>query len=178
MADVVIVVDMLRGFLEEGRALDCGPTARAIVPNVRRLLEAERLRGSHLIFLADTHDPDDKEFAVFPPHCVRGTEETEVTPELAGLATEIIPKRRYSGFFGTNLDARLRELAPAKITVCGICTDICVMHTVADARNRDYPVEVPVDCVATFDEEAHRCALQHMERVLGAKLVRAASESG
>jgi len=171
MADVVIVVDMLRGFLEEGRALDCGPTARAIVPNVRRLLEAERLRGSHLIFLADTHDPDDKEFAVFPPHCVRSTEETEVTPELAGLATEIIPKRRYSGFFGTNLDARLRELAPAKITVCGICTDICVMHTVADARNRDYPVEVPVDCVATFDEEAHRCALQHMERVLGAKLV-------
>ena len=171
MADVVIVVDMLRGFLEEGRALDCGPTARAIVPNVRRLLEAERLRGSHLIFLADTHDPDDKEFAVFPPHCVRSTEETEVTPELAGLATEIIPKRRYSGFFGTNLDARLRELAPSKITVCGICTDICVMHTVADARNRDYPVEVPVDCVATFDEEAHRCALQHMERVLGVKLV-------
>ena len=171
MADVVIVVDMLRGFLEEGRALDCGPTARAIVPNVRRLLEAERLRGSHLIFLADTHDPDDKEFAVFPPHCVRSTEETEVTPELAGLATEIIPKRRYSGFFGTNLDARLRELAPSKITVCGICTDICVMHTVADARNRDYPVEVPVNCVATFDEEAHRCALQHMERVLGAKLV-------
>ena len=178
MADVVIVVDMLRGFLEEGRALDCGPTARAIVPNVRRLLEAERLRGSHLIFLADTHDPDDKEFAVFPPHCVRGTEETEVTPELAGLATEIIPKRRYSGFFGTNLDARLRELAPSMFTVCGICTDICVMHTVADARNRDYPVVVPVDCVATFDEEAHRCALQHMERVLGAKLVRAASESG
>jgi nicotinamidase-related amidase len=178
MADVVIVVDMLRGFLEEGRALDCGASARAIVPNVRRLLEAQQRRGSHLIFLADTHDPDDKEFDMFPPHCVRGTEETEVTPELAPFATEIIPKRRYSGFFGTNLDARLRDLAPAKITVCGICTDICVMHTVADARNRDYPVEVPVDCVATFDEEAHRCALQHMERVLGAKLVRAASESG
>ncbi|HJW88491.1 MAG TPA: isochorismatase family protein [Dehalococcoidia bacterium] len=54
----------------------------------------------------------------------------------------------------------------------GDCTDICVMHTVADARNRDYPVEVPVDCVATFNEENHRFALDHMEKILGAKLVR------
>jgi nicotinamidase/pyrazinamidase len=44
------------------------------------------------------------------------------------------------------------------------------MHTVADARNRDYAVEVPVDCVASFDAEAHRWALKHMEKVLGAKL--------
>ena len=45
------------------------------------------------------------------------------------------------------------------------------MHTAADARNRDYVVEVPTDCVATFDLEAHRYALQHMEKILGAKLV-------
>jgi nicotinamidase-related amidase len=44
------------------------------------------------------------------------------------------------------------------------------MHTVADARNRDYIVEVPVDCVASPDEEAHRFALDHMEKVLGARL--------
>ncbi len=171
MSNVVIVVDMLRGFLDEGRPLDCGPTARAIIPNVRRLVEDELRRGSHVIFLADTHDPDDKEFAMFPPHCVRGTRETEITPALADLAKEIIPKRRYSGFFGTNLEQRLRELAPEEIIVCGICTDICVMHTVADARNRDYAVEVPLDCVATFDQEAHRCALQHMEKVLGARVI-------
>ena len=45
------------------------------------------------------------------------------------------------------------------------------MHTTADARNRDYPVEIPVDCVASPDEAAHRFALEHMDRVLGAKLV-------
>ena len=49
-------------------------------------------------------------------------------------------------------------------------TNICVMHTVADARNRDYHVEVPVDCVASPDEMAHRFALEHMEKVLGARL--------
>jgi nicotinamidase/pyrazinamidase len=46
------------------------------------------------------------------------------------------------------------------------------MHTVADARNRDYPVEVPVDCVASFDEEAHKWALRHMEKILGARLIK------
>jgi nicotinamidase-related amidase len=46
------------------------------------------------------------------------------------------------------------------------------MHTVADARNRDYQVEVPVDCVASFDEKEHRWALKHMEKVLGARLTR------
>ena len=53
-----------------------------------------------------------------------------------------------------------------------MCTDICIMHTAADARNRDYQVEVPVNCVATFDERMHQFALEHMEKVLGAKLVK------
>ena len=44
------------------------------------------------------------------------------------------------------------------------------MHTAADARNRDYPVEIPVDCVASFDEEAHRYALDHARNILGVKL--------
>jgi len=56
--------------------------------------------------------------------------------------------------------------------VCGVCTDICVMHTVGDARDRDYEVEVPANCVATFNPKAHRFALEHMEKILGAKVVR------
>ena len=56
--------------------------------------------------------------------------------------------------------------------MCGVLTDICVMHTTADARNRDYEVEIPVGCVASPDEEAHRFALEHMDKVLGAKLIK------
>jgi nicotinamidase-related amidase len=44
------------------------------------------------------------------------------------------------------------------------------MHTVADARNRDYWVEVPIDCVAALDDETQRFAITHIEKVLGAKL--------
>jgi len=170
MANAVLVIDMLRGFLEEGYPLYCGAKARDIIPNIQRLLERELAGGAKVFFICDDHDPDDLEFKVFPPHCIEGTVEAEVIPELAKYPGEVIPKKRYSGFFGTALKAKLRELRPEKIIVCGVCTDICVMHTVADARNRDYQVEVPVDCVASFDEEAHRFALAHMEKVLGAKL--------
>lgn len=55
--------------------------------------------------------------------------------------------------------------------ICGVCTDICVMHTTSDARNRDYAVEIPEDCVASFDGDAHRWALGHITRILGAQVV-------
>jgi nicotinamidase-related amidase len=172
MPDAVLVVDMLRGFLEEGHNLYCGEGARSIIPNVRSLIEQEQARGSQVFFICDTHDPDDLEFQTFPIHCVRGTEEAEVIPELAGYSGETIPKRRYSAFYDTDLGQRLASLRPDKVVVCGVCTDICVMYTTSDARNRDYRVEVPVDCVASFDPEAHRQALDHMENILGATLLK------
>ncbi len=170
MANVVLVVDMVRGFCEKGRSLYVGPTIREIIPRIQKLLRQEKAKGSQIIFLCDTHDPDDLEFEMFPPHCIRGTEEPEVIPELQEFAEEIIPKRRYSAFFETNLGERLKELNPDKIIVVGDCTDICVMYTVADARNRDYAVEVPADCVATFDPEGHKFALRQIKTVLGAEV--------
>ena len=175
MGNALLVVDTLVGFLEAGHNLYCGDEARDIIPNVKRLIEAEQAKGSKVFFICDTHDPDDLEFKMFPVHCVRGTEEAQVIPELKGYEGEVIPKRRYSAFFETDLEQRLDRLKPEKIIICGVCTDICVMHTASDARNRDYEVEIPADCVATFDPEAHRYALQHMEKILGAKLVKTAA---
>jgi nicotinamidase/pyrazinamidase len=172
MANVVLVVDMLRGFLEEGNPLYIGTKARRIIPHIQRLLEEELAQNSKIFFICDRHDPNDAEFKMFPPHCIAGTAETEVIPELAKFSGEILPKRRYSAFFDTDLEAKLKELKPEKLIVCGVLTNICVLHTVADARNRDYEVEVPLDCVASPDEAMHEFALEHMEKVLGAKLTR------
>ncbi|MFC1593027.1 isochorismatase family protein [Candidatus Omnitrophota bacterium] len=171
MANVILVVDMLRGFLEKGSPAYCGANARRIIPNVQGLLERELALGSKIFFICDHHDPDDLEFKMFPPHCITGTAEVEVIPELAQYHVEVIFKRRYSAFFDTQLEEKLGELKPEKLIVCGVCTNICVLHTVANARNRDWEVEVPVDCVASFDEKAHYFALEHMGKVLGAKLV-------
>jgi nicotinate phosphoribosyltransferase len=176
MANAVLVIDMLRGFMEPGNPLYCGDRARRIIPNIRHLLETEIARGAKIFFICDNHDKDDLEFKMFPPHCIAGTPEAEVIPELAEYPGEIIPKKRYSAFYGTDLEARLNKLKPEKIIVCGVCTDICVCHTVGDARNRNYEVEVPVEGVASFDEKAHSFALEHMEKVLGAELTSTAAK--
>ena len=170
MANVVLVTDMVAGFMVAGHNLYCGDEARGIIPNVQRLIEAELAAGGSVIFVCDTHDPDDLEFEMFPVHCVRGTTEAEVIAELSGYEGVRLPKRRYSAFFDTELAGLLEELMPDRVIICGVCTDICVMHTAADARNRDYAVDIPTDCVASFDAAAHENALRHMETILGARL--------
>jgi nicotinate phosphoribosyltransferase len=170
MANVVLVSDMLKGFLEEGYPLYCGENARRIIPNIQRLLERELAKGSKVFFLSDHHAPDDPEFKMFPPHAIEGTAETEVIPELAKYKGEVIPKKTYSSFFGTPLEEKLKKLKPEKVIVCGVCTHICVLYAVSDARIRGYEVEVPVDCVASFDEKSHQFGLDYIKNTLGAKL--------
>ena len=176
MSNVTIVVDVLNGFTREGNL--ASPRCLDAIPRIHRVID-ERLRaGDQLIFLADTHDPNDKEFEIFPVHCVRGTHESEVVDELQKYlaGARLIRKRRYSGFFDTDLDAILRQLRPDQVTVIGVCTDICVLHTVADLRNRDYRVVVPAEAVATFDapghpgDEVQGWALGHMRGILGATI--------
>ena len=173
MPNLVLVIDMVKGFLEPGHNLYCGDDAREIIPKVHSLLRHEQSLGSQVLFVSDHHDPDDLEFQIFPVHCVKGTEEPDVIPELAEFVTgdNVVPKNRYSGFFNTDLALRMENINPDKVIICGVCTDICVMHTASDARNRDYAVEVPADCVATFDPGAHAWALSHLQKILGAAVV-------
>jgi len=170
MARAVIVSDMLRGFMEEGYPLYCGARARHIIPNIQKLLEQELAKGSKIFYLCDQHDKDDPEFAMFPPHAIESTIESEIIPELSKYAGKIIPKKTYSLFYGTTLEQELKELKPETVVICGVCTHICILHGVSEARVRHYAVEVPVDCVGDFDEKAHVWALDYIEKVLGAKL--------
>lgn len=177
MPNVTIVVDVLNGFCKQGNL--ASPRCDAAIPRIREVIEQRRQAGDHLIFLADTHDPNDREFEVFAVHCVRGTAESEVVPELQPLLHDatLIRKRRYSGFFETDLEAQLRAAQPEQVTVVGVCTDICVLHTVADLRNRDYRVIVPASAVETFDgpghpgDEVQRWSLAHLSGVLGAHVL-------
>jgi nicotinamidase-related amidase len=62
------------------------------------------------VYLTDDHLADDAKFKLFPPHAVHATAGAEIIPQLAPRPDELrIPKRRYSGFFGTDLDITLRE---------------------------------------------------------------------
>ena len=168
IADVkraLVVVDMIEDFVREGGALYCGPSMAKIVPVIQRELVRARASGEPVVYLTDNHLPNDAEFAMFPPHALVGTKGAEVVPELAPANGDVvITKRRYSGFFGTDLDITLRER--------GVDTNICVLYTAADARNLGYAVEVLQDAVTSFDEEAHRDALRELEKTLGATILR------
>lgn len=181
MPDVTIVVDVLNGFCRQGNL--ASPRCADAIPRIRQIVQERRAAGDQLVFLADTHDPDDREFEIFPVHCVRGTPEADVVDELTPFLHDatLIRKRRYSGFFETNLDQVLTQAAPRQVTVVGVCTDICVLHTVADLRNRDFSVVVPAAGVATFDASGHpgdltqRYALDHIRGILGARVIEGGS---
>lgn len=170
--EALLVIDMLHDFIALDGALTCGPAGEAIVPAVRQAIEDRRAAGDAVIYLCDSHRPDDAEFAMFPPHCLTDTEGARIIPELAPSAGDIrIAKRRYSGFFGTDLDITLREKGVTHIRLTGVCTNICVLYTAADARNLGYEVTVDSRCVASFDEAAHRWALAEMKSTLGCTVI-------
>jgi nicotinamidase-related amidase len=165
----LIVVDMLNDFIDEKGALYCGPTARNIVPFLQQRLEAHRKAGNLVVFLQDAHAEDDLEFEKFPKHCVAGTWGNRIIDELAPTNGEpVLAKTRYSGFYGTDLEKVLARYGPDEVEVVGVCTSICVMDTVGGLANRDYRTTVPAAGVADFDADAHRFALQRMQRLYGA----------
>lgn len=180
MARALIVVDTQNGFLREGNLAsdDCLAALPAIQAEIDRALAA----GERVVFTADTHEPDDAEFEIFPPHCVRGSHEAELVDELQGyLARDdchLVAKRRYSALFETELEGLLHRFDIDEVRICGVCTDICVQHTAADLRNRDIAVTVVARATATFDapghaaDEVQRYALAHMEGILGATIER------
>jgi len=113
----------------------------------------------------------DKEFNLFPPHCLSGTEGANIIEELKPSKNDfIIHKRRYSGFFQTDLDISLREEGIIELELVGVCTNICVLYTAVSARMLDYRVTVLKDAVASFDQGAHDFALRQMKDVLGVEI--------
>ncbi len=167
----LIIVDMLNDFVDSRGTLVV-PAAEGLIPVQRKLLDAARESGMVVLYLADHHRPDDPEFKMWPPHAVEGTWGAQVVPELAPRDNgRVIPKRRYSGFFGTDLDLTLREAGATTIVLVGVLTDICVMYTSADASARAYRVIVVRDATASTSEEAHQFALKHVESVHGATVV-------
>ena len=173
----ILVIDMLNGFCREGNLASA--RLDTITPRLRDYLLREQESGADVVFLVDTHTVDDPEFAMFPAHCVEGSGEDEIVPELAPLAARgtVVRKHTFSGFLGTDLAEVLARLAPELVEVAGVCTDICVLHTVYDLRLRGYQVMVHRDLVETYDgpehdaDEINRFALTHIRDVLGATVV-------
>lgn len=168
----LLVIDMLGDFVADEGALRV-PDAAAILPRVVEEVADARRRGEPVVYLCDTHAPDDPEFRRmgWPPHAVKGTAGARVVKPLApGPYDPVVAKTTYSGFHGSRLDEVLRERAIDTVRLTGCVTNICVLYTAADAAMRGYDVEVVEDAVAGLDPRDHSWALRQAEGVLGARL--------
>ena len=126
----ILVVDMLNDFVYG--ALTC-ERGKAIVPATARLLDAAREAGIPVIFCNDAHRAGiDRELTIWGDHAIAGTPGAEVIPELKLSERDyVVPKRRYSGFFQTDLDILLKELGVETVVMTGLHAHMCVRHTSA-----------------------------------------------
>ena len=165
------------------------PHAEEIIPNLARLMSWARDHRIPIISSADTHAPDDPEFAQWPPHCVAGTPGQRRIPEtlfpdavlvenrpgafqspLGWVGQLIVEKRVYDFTTNVNIEAILASLCRPRFVVFGVATEYCVLSAVLALRKRDLPVAVVRDAIRSISEEGGRKALEEMTAA-GAQLV-------
>ncbi len=163
----ILVVDMLNDFVTGALGCDRG---RAIVPATAELLDAAREAGIPVIFCNDAHLPGiDRELQIWGDHAIAGTEGAQVIPELKLCDKDyVVPKRRYSGFFQTDLDILLKELGVKTVIMTGLHAHMCVRHTSADAFCLGYDVVVAKEATDSFTEEDYQIGLAHLKTCYGA----------
>lgn len=171
MSKALLIIDMLNDFILEGAPMQV-KNALKIVEPIKREINKSKENGCKVVYVCDNHEENDKEFEIWPPHCVSGTKGAEIYDELKPDPEDIIVKKtRYSGFYNTNLDEVLKKLNVDTLIITGLVTNICVMYTVADAVSRGYNVIVPKDCVIALDDYGHNIGLFQIKNVHKAEVI-------
>ena len=133
-------------------------------------------RGERILFTRDTHGADylhTREGRNLPvPHCIRGTEGWEIIPQLQEYAAHPIDKPTFgSTVLGELLKAQDEDLrrqgkpGVEKVTLIGVCTDICVLSNalLVKAFLPEAEIVVEAGCCAGVTPQAHRTALEAMK---------------
>lgn len=153
-----------------------GPLEAVLLPSIlqtAKLTTAARAAGVPVIFTNDAHLPGiDRELALWGAHGIAGTPEAQTSPLLDPQPTDyVVEKRRYSGFFQTGLLLLLNELGVDTLICCGMDTNICVKHTVADAYFNNFNIIVVEDATATFLVGDQESGLEYMKTCYAAKII-------
>ncbi len=165
-ASALLVIDMQRFFLDPASpTFTCG--GAAILPRVKRLIDAFRRAGRPVIFTRHVHHPDDLDSGImgwwWPGKCIEGSPESEIHPDLAPRPGEkVVLKHRYSAFFDTDLETVLRCLKVEDVVVSGIMTNMCCESTARDAYYRDHRVFFLADATGSINEEMHVASLLNL----------------
>ncbi len=161
MRPAIIVVDMLKDNFKESPRNPYYQEGKGIIPNIQKLLRESRERGFPVVFACDSFLEGD--FILqgrMKVHSLRGTEGAEVIDELRPEPADIVlPKRRFSAFFKTDLDQTLRTFGVDTIVVTGMTVEVCVLMTAMDGLSNDFSVILLEDCSASRGKEFQQSCL-------------------
>jgi nicotinamidase-related amidase len=136
----------------------------------RTLVAAAREAQIPVIFIQEVHRPDHVDFGreldgAEDVHCIEGLRSTEIAAEEVDFrpGDYFVPKRRYSAFYGTDLEILLKGLKVQTLILTGGLTDVCVHYTFVDGHQGDYYCRVVEDCVGGSSIEAHQASLRAVE---------------
>ncbi len=175
----VLVIDVQNDFCDDDGAHGYRGSdlkwVQAVIEPTEQLLEEARRRSVPVIFVRTHHDRwSDHESNYLRDSRVgilhhlqpnaHGSEFYRLRP---GPDEYVLTKRRYSAFFGTELDILLRNLGTKKLILAGVATNVCVETTARDACMRDFDVVVVTECVAAYSEAAHNAALANIDHHFG-----------
>lgn len=163
----VLVIDVLGG--------SGGPTPglEEMAENAISIVKAARKAGLPVLFTNDAHiEGVDRELELWDEHGVRNTDAAQPLVEFDVQESDfIIPKRRYNGFFQTDLDLTLRELGVDTLIAFGCDTNICVLQTLAGAYFLGYKTIVPADACGTFLIGTQEAGLEYFTRCYDSRVV-------
>ena len=163
----VLVIDVLGG--------NGGPTPglEEMADNAVRIVKAAREAGMPVIFVNDAHKPGlDFELELWGEHGLAGTDAAQPLAAFDVPPTDyLIPKRRYDGFFQTDLGLTLRELGVNTLIAFGCDTNICVLQTLAGAYFRGFKTVVPADACGTFLVGTQEQGLEYFTRCYDSRVV-------
>lgn len=163
----VLVIDILGG--TSGPI----PGLESMAENAVNIVKAARAAKLPVLFTNDAHiEGVDRELALWGEHGIRNTDAAQPLAEFDIQESDfIIPKRRYNGFFQTDLDLTLRELGVDTLIAFGCDTNICVLQTLAGAYFLGYKTIVPADACGTFLIGTQEAGLEYFTRCYDSRVV-------
>lgn len=164
---VLLITDMINGFAHFGAL--ASPRVAAIAVPIARIGKIFQDKGIEIIAFADAHSEDSPEFISYPPHCIAGTPESDIVPEISGALTFTrIDKGSTNAYLEPVFQKMIAKKRWTKFVVVGDCTDICInqlavtLKTHFNRIDQQVDVIVPVDLVDTYDCELHEANLLHI----------------
>jgi nicotinamidase-related amidase len=169
-ATALIVIDIQQGEVMGQDACGIPVMGGGAERHARSLeiVQAARACGIPPVFIQEVHKRTLIDFGreldgVETVHGLEGDPATELADGFVPHPDEyLIRKRRYSAFFGTELEIVLKAYKAQTLVLIGALTDVCVHYTFADAHQHDYHLRVVTDCVGGSSQEAHDASLRAM----------------